>query len=254
MRLRVWPAAGACLIAAVLAAAGCSAAPAKHPSVDNCRLYGVQAISRHFMVHAVPAACAGLSRAQVNQAVQAAIHQAVGPQPKAAGRRLAVADGRYLAPLIRAIPPPAAESPGTGGGAASAPSTLVVLAALACWLLTAAAGAYLLARSRLLGRSRAARPPAVVIGHAVLAVAGLSTWIGFAITGAAWVAWLAVGVITSVAGLGIATLMGGLPEPEHGRPVPARTAAWRAHVPAIAAHGILATVTITLVVLAATSG
>ena len=55
-------------------------------------------------------------------------------------------------------------------------------------------------------------PRAVVIGHFTLALAGLGIWIAFVATGAAAVAWVAVAVILSIAGLGMATLAGGLPD------------------------------------------
>jgi hypothetical protein len=134
----------------------------------------------------------------------------------------------------------------------------------------------------------------VIIGHFTLALTGLGIWIAFLATGAAALAWAAVAVVLSVAGLGMATLAGGLPEqsqpdaspPEPRRPsdgllepqpatiansvsagaatgatsrtvgpAQARTAA--IVVPAgkplarIALHGVLASATILLVVLAA---
>ena len=111
-------------------------------------------------------------------------------------------------------------------------------------------------------------PRPVIAGHLALAVAGLGLWIGFVATGAAALAWMAVGVILSVAGLGMATLVGGLPEPaansaqpvavggagSYGLPTEPGTGA-----PALAGrpvitiviHGVLAASTILLVVLAA---
>jgi manganese efflux pump family protein len=260
MRLSIWAAAGACAAVAVLATAGCSAGQVRaHPSLAGCRSYGVHAIDRRMTVRTIPQACAGLSRSQVNQAVDSAIHAAVGSLPKAAARRLAVADGRYLAPMVRAVPPSAPEplATGSGGAASPAPGLLLPLAALACWLVTAIAGAYLLVRSRMPRglRKRAVRSrdrlPAVMTGHAALAVTGLAVWIGFASTGETWLAWLAVGLVMTVAGLGMATLIGGLPEPESIRAAAAKTAGSRAPVPVIAAHGIVATVTILVVLLAA---
>jgi len=82
----------------------CAAAPV-HPSLRACASFGLRAIKRHEVVSVVPPACAGLTRAQVNQAVGIAIREAVGPQPKAAGRHLAFRDGRYLAPLVSRVPP-----------------------------------------------------------------------------------------------------------------------------------------------------
>ena len=60
--------------------------------------------------------------------------------------------------------------------------------------------------------SRSGVPRAVIVGHFTLALAGLGVWIAFVVTGAAAAAWAAVGVILSIAGLGMATLGGGLPD------------------------------------------
>jgi len=99
-------AAPAAMLAAVLAA-GCSASsPAAYrATAGTCYAFGVWALERHVMVTAVPRACRGLSHAQVNLAVTRAIREAVGPRPKAAERRLAGKDSRYLGYLIGAVPP-----------------------------------------------------------------------------------------------------------------------------------------------------
>src|SRR5450755_1777640 len=69
------------LAAAGLLAAGCSVgAPAPYQAtVDTCYAFGVQALDRHITVTAVPRACTGLSRAQVNLAVARAIRDVAGP-------------------------------------------------------------------------------------------------------------------------------------------------------------------------------
>jgi hypothetical protein len=65
-------------------------------------------------------------------------------------------------------------------------------------------------------------------------------------TDLAVLAWIAVGLLLLIAGLGMATLVTGLPEPAAaGQP--------RAPVTVIAAHGVLAAATILLVLLAAIS-
>jgi hypothetical protein len=117
-------------------------------------------------------------------------------------------------------------------------------------------------------------PRAVVIGHFGLASVGLAVWIAFVVTGLPALAWAAVGVILSVAGLGMATLAGGLPEaapssspgtpgpaaagpPPPAAPSAAGTAVTEAPVQVrkplalIAVHGTLAATAILLVVLAA---
>ena len=81
-----------------------------------------------------------------------------------------------------------------------------------------AAGTWLLAGWIAHGglRRRYARvagvPRAVIVGHFTLALTGLGIWIAFLATGVPALAWAAVAVVLSVAGLGMATLAGGLPE------------------------------------------
>jgi manganese efflux pump family protein len=242
-----------CFVALSLVAA-CGAAPTVPSSLSTCRAFGVRAIEHKTYVRSVPPACAGLSRADVNQAVGSAIRQAVGPLPKAAARKRAVADGRYLAPLIKAVPPSPPQSvtitPSVPASAAAAE-----YAALGCWLATVAAGLYLalrmLGRRGLRNRGQAARLPAVVLAHGGVALTGLIIWIAFIASGQTWLAWIGAGLTWVIAGLGMATLIGGLPQPEADRrPSPAGSAR-RPRVLVIAAHGALATATLTLVVLAA---
>jgi hypothetical protein len=226
----------------------------------------------------VPEACAGLGREQVNQAVASAIREAVGPLPKAAARRLAVRDSKYLAHLVTTIPPqpPAslATQPAQSGG-----GTRLSLYALACWLLTAAAGSYLLGRlgglarmrgffglrgsagTRGSGRHRSARPGGsmfgIVVGHVTAAVTCVGVLAAFAVTDVQVVAWIAVGLVSLTAGLGLATLVTGLPEPGPGPGSETSLIAARRRqslVAVVVTHGILATLTILLVWLAAVAG
>ncbi len=85
--------------------------------------------------------------------------------------------------------------------------------------------------------------PATVLSHFGLAVAGLGLWVAFVITGTPGLAWLGVGLIVLIAGLGMGALSAALPEPGRGK----------AGLPVIiiAIHGLLATTTILLVLLAA---
>ncbi len=72
-------------------------------------------------------------------------------------------------------------------------------------------------------------PPLVILGHVALAVAGLGIWIAFTATGVPALAWTGVGLILPIAGLGLATLVTGLPEPaETAATGPARTRPVRA--------------------------
>jgi hypothetical protein len=245
----------------LVTSAACAAGPVQ-PSLARCSASGVAAIRRHVVMRSVPAACAGLSRAQVNGAMATAIREAVGPRPKPAARNLAARDGKYLAPLITAIPAPPAASVSTPG-APSPSGTGLGLSALACWVLTASAGSYLLIRTHAIRRRRgrwSARGSlgAIVVGHVGAAVACVATLAAFAVTGAHAVGWAAVGLVSIAAGFGMATLVTALPEPGAGSPAaPARTAGaarrQQSLVGVIALHGILATVTILLIWLAVVS-
>ena len=183
---------------------------------------------------------------------------------------------------------PRAPAPPVAGPAAPSSRLPLDLAALAAWAVTAVAGTWLLAGWIAEGglRRRYARtagvPRAVIVGHFTLALTGLGIWIAFLATGVIALAWAAVAVVLSVAGLGMATLGGGLPEQHQpsdspaepqqatpGPPVtrragtgPASTGLQPARIPAIGVpggkpltvivlHGALASATILLVVLAA---
>jgi len=156
------------------------------------------------------------------------------------------------------------------------------VAALAAWAVTVAAGVRLLAGWIASGGLRrnytrvAGVPRTVIVGHFTLALTGLAIWIGFLATGLPALAWAGVAAVLSVAGLGMATLAGGLPQaqqatgprgdsPQAMATGPADVAPRAAartttiQMPAgqslgvIALHGVLAAATILLVVLAAIS-
>jgi hypothetical protein len=205
------------LLAAVLVA-GCSGGGAPAPyraTTGTCYAFAVQALERHVTVTNVPPACAGLSHEQIDLAVTRAIHTVVGRRSKVAGRRLTHREIAYLVHLIKAasVPRPA---PLTAPSARPSSGTPLRLAALAAWVATMLAGSWLLAGWLVHGglrrrESRGGVPRAVIVGHFTLALAGLGIWIAFVVTGVAAVAWVAVGVILLIAGLGMATLAGGLP-------------------------------------------
>ena len=252
--------------AAILALIGCSACgPAgSHPSLASCASFGVHAIKTRMTVRAVPGSCAGLSREQLNEAVASAVRRAVGPHPKAVGRRLALRDSRYLARLVTTVPP---QPPASLAASPAQPSggTKLDLSALACWVLTAAAGSYLFVRVRAVRRSRL--PRLLVIGHVTMAASCLAALAAFAVSAAQPLAWVAVGLVITAAGLGMATLVTGLPEPRVGPAYgsvagsapahgggPATASKQQSLVVVIAVHGVLATATILLVLLAAIGG
>jgi hypothetical protein len=255
----------------------------------------VQALGQHVTVTSVPPACTGLTHEQINLAADRAIRAVVGPHRKVVARRLAHEEAAYLSYLVTVVPP-RAPAPPVPSPATPSSRLPLDLAALAAWAVTAAAGTWLLAGWIAHGglRRRYARvagvPQAVIVGHFTLALTGLGIWIAFLATGVPALAWAAVAVVLSVAGLGMATLAGGLPEerqPSDGPPDPqpalagppgtrsagtgsagtgsARTALRAARtaaigVPAgkpltvIALHGALAAATILLVVLGAIGG
>lgn len=276
-------------VTAALPAAGCSGQPGtSRATVAACYAFAVQALTQHVTVTSVPAACTGLTHEQINLAVDRAIRAVVGPHRKVVARRLAHQEAAYLSYLVTVVPPRAPAPQVAGPGAPSSRLPLD-LAALAAWAITVAAGTWLLAAWVAQGglRRRYARvagvPRAVVVGHFTLALTGLVIWIAFLATSVPALAWVSVAVVLSVAGLGMATLAGGLPEqrrPSDGplepqpataaSPAPAGAAGARSRgvgsapartaaivVPAgkplavIALHGALASATILLVVLAA---
>ena len=274
---------------AALPAAGCSAGqPAtSQATVASCYAFAVQALNQHVTVTSVPPACTGLTHEQINLAADRAIRAVVGPHRKVVARRLAHEEAAYLSYLVTVVPPHAPAPPAASPATPSSRLPLD-LAALAAWAVTVAAGTWLLAGWIAQGGLRrdyarvAGVPRAVIAGHFTLALTGLAIWIAFLATGTAALAWAAVAVVLSVAGLGMATLAGGLPEqrqPGNGQPEPqpatagppgtrpagpgsASTGLQPARMPAIgvpagkpltviALHGALASATILLVVLAA---
>ena len=94
------------------------------------------------------------------------------------------------------------------------------IAALSTWVVDAVSGAYMLATWISRGglrRQRASDPlaPRVVFTHFGLASTGLLVWISFLITHWIVLAWLAVGLLMLVIGLGISTVTLWTPFPAH---------------------------------------
>ena len=97
------------------------------------------------------------------------------------------------------------------------------IAALSTWIVDAVSGAYMLATWISRGglrRQRASDPlaPRVVFTHFGLASTGLLVWISFLITHWIVLAWLAVGLLMLVIGLGISTVTLWTPFPAHRGP------------------------------------
>ena len=227
-----------------LACAGC--APAR-PATNNCMLFGVRAIEQRVTLRVVPAACAGLSQLQLNEIVASAVREAAGPHPKAAERRIAAGDARYLAALVQDVAPP----PASAASPPSAPEPSgsgLRLIALGCWAATVAAGGYLFAGHRGHGRA-----PATAISHAAAALIGLAVWAAFAVARTQALAWTAVALIIAAAGLGMAVLVTSIPEAsDPGGQLAASASPLPRRVVAIACHFVLAVGTLLLVLLAAT--
>jgi hypothetical protein len=270
--------AAAGVILAGLLAAGCGHGPAapQRPSVQSCTAFGINALQHRVTVRSLPAACRGLTRAEVNYAVGRALYAVAGTvHGKAQRRALALKLSPLLAHLVSTVPaqpvPPPAPAP--AAGRASGPS--LGLATLVSWLITVGLGAWMLvgwiARGGF-GRARrgdAVLPPSVTFAHFGLAVAGLLAWIAYLATGLAGLAWAGCGLLLPVAGLGMVLVLwfpersvaaaprpaaqavpaGAGPEPVLARPGPPSSR--HPPVPIVAVHGVFAVATILLALLAA---
>jgi hypothetical protein len=262
--------------AASPAAAATPTAEDASGSLQACVAYAYAAIKRHRVITATPPACQGLSRTQVNLAASTAIRMTVTSGPKAAARKQAGAAAQWVQAMITSPAPAAGSLPASSvtagppaAAAAGAPglggvSELAArIGALLAWLATAASGGWvlvhwLLAGGRPLRRTVASRassaPPAVILGHVGAGALGLVLWALFMLSGWAALAWIALGMLAPVAGLGMGVLLLGLPSPVRP-PLGARPPGRRTRIPAlaIAAHGLFA-VTALLLVLMATIG
>jgi hypothetical protein len=266
-----------------LLAAGCGAQSASpheghgpDGSVQACTSYAVRAIDQHVTVTRKPPACQGLSKAQVNQAVGRAIYLAAGlGQHKAAWRHRAFLAGARLAYLISPSQgTPSPQPPGYAIPGSSVPARrgsggvlgfgALGFAALAAWILAAGSGSYILGAWIAHGGIRRLRagggglPPLVIFGHFGLAAAGLLVWIIYLATGTAAVAWIAVGLLLPVTGLGISMVTLGLSGERAdavaaagSRATQAAPVIRRMSVLAVVGHGLLAVTTLLLVTLAA---
>ena len=251
------------MVIAALAVAGCSSQPrAARPSTESCVQFGMSAIRRHVTVTALPAACQGLTPAQIDAAAGAALRSAAsGVRGKAQRRQRIVAASRYLAHMFVALPAPRGGGPGRQAAAGHWVSRAALsLIAFGAWLVTVALGLSLLTRRLPRGVAAARRRlPALNLAHLALAALSLLIWIGYLATAATGAAWAAACLLPLVAGIGMALLF--LPRtqaPAGGAPLsnepPSRDQASprRAPVLTIGAHIAFATATILFAVLAAT--
>ncbi len=234
-------------------------------STAGCTTSAYRAIRAHERLTRVPTACQALTRSQRNVAAGLAIRMASGSGSKSHSRSQAGVAAAYVSALITG-PAPIAPAPATGSapaGALTAPggsrlgfSELATeVAALVAWLATAGSGGWLLIRwwraggrpARRRGRTDTAAPAAVIVGHGGLGLFGLAVWVLFMTTGWAALAWISVGLLGPVAGLGMTVLISGLPRPRSR----ASSASGRQPAAAIAAHGLFVLATLLLVLLAA---
>jgi hypothetical protein len=245
-----------------LAATGCTHQPAgpQQASVESCIQFGVNAIKHHVTVTSLPAACQGLTRAQINFAVGSALHaMAAGGGGKVGERKRVAQFSPFLAHLASAVPEQHSRPPVSAPSAQLPSRTALGLAALFSWLVTVGLGSAMLVRWIAHGGLRRARadharfPAPMIFAHFGLATTGLLAWIAYLVTGLTSVAWIASALLLPVTGLGIAVLLASLAERPltatavQGGPPPAR------HPPSaiVAAHGVFAVATILFAILAA---
>jgi hypothetical protein len=148
----------------------------------------------------------------------------------------------------------------------------MTLVALVTWLITASGGLYLLAiwlieYDHEFQSAAATRLPVPVIGaHALLALGGLAVWVLYLITDTFRLVWITVVVLAIVVLLGLTmavrwvgvyrehsapsavAVLTGAPGVSSGTPVPPER---HFPLPVVIGHGIFATATILLVLLAA---
>ncbi len=104
-------------------------------------------------------------------------------------------------------------------GPSGLPGRPFAVATLIAWLLTVGIGAYMLRTWVARGGLRAQRatgvgvPPAVVFGHASVALTGLAVWLSYLGMGWAPLSWLGVGFIATAIMLGICTVTMWTPYP-----------------------------------------
>jgi hypothetical protein len=125
----------------------------------------------------------------------------------------------------------------------------MAVAALVTWLITAAGGFLMLGIWISRGGHRpggtTSLAPGLVFGHFALAVAGLVLWIAYLVTGTGALAWTAFVVLLPVALLGFIMFTRWLTARR------ATTPESRFPVPVVFGHGLLAAVTLVLVLLTA---
>jgi len=140
----------------------------------------------------------------------------------------------------------------------------MALAALISWLVTVFVGLYLLVvwliENDVTNRRAASPLPApVIFGHMLLALAGLAVWVVHLITGSAATGWAALGILGGIGLLGLTMFTRWIPvhtayvaaEAKAGRSAEFDFPAEHAFpLPVVIGHGMLASTTVILVLLA----
>jgi manganese efflux pump family protein len=203
--------AAAGLVLAVFGAAGCTSQPdTSQPSVESCAQFAIAAIRNHVTLTTLPAACRGLTPAQLDSAASTALSSAdAGVRNKALKRQRIVAASHFIEPMFVTVPVQRGEPQASSAAAGWISRTALGLTALCAWLVTVALGLGMMARWVLRSRSRYApdgrfrRPPALNFAHLGLAGAGLLIWIVYLATGLTGLAWTATALLAVVIGLGM---------------------------------------------------
>jgi manganese efflux pump family protein len=119
--------------------------------------------------------------------------------------------------------------------ATAAPSRTLAFVTLITWLIDAGSGGYMLRTWIARGGLRRQRAsdrlaPRVVFGHFGMATTGLLVWLSYLATRWIVLAWLAVGLLMLVIGLGVSTVTVWTPFPAHREGVQSagESAAWGA--------------------------
>ena len=256
--------------AGIASAAPAASVTAASGSPQACAADAYTAITQHKVITATPAGCEGLSPSEVNQAAADAIRMAETGGTKSAVRSQAVAESVWVRALITDSEPAPGSSPAAiasghapaadPGGMSSAlglggvSELAAKVGALLAWLATVASGGWVLARwllagGRLRRGTATATPPSVILAHVGGGAAGLVLWAVFLLTGWVPLAWIALGMLAPVAGLGMGVLLIGLPRPVAGR---VGRVGRRKGMPvvAVAAHGLFVVIVLLLVLMA----
>jgi hypothetical protein len=204
-----------------LLAAGCThgTASARRASVASCTRFSLSALKRHVTVTSLPAACQGLTKAQVNFAADSALDAIIGTVHGKVRMRARVLElSPLLVHLVNTVPAQRSPPAASASSAARASGPPLALVALATWLITVGLGFVMLARWVTRGGLRRARvgqagyAPAMNVAHLGLAMAGLVTWTIYLVTGLTSLAWIACALLLPVAGLGMTLVSLWFPE------------------------------------------